>query len=615
MENIKTFFKKKNIDFFFPVALILTIIPLIVRMTPVKSDQATIDLVGNAALTDLFSQNKAFFLMIFSIILICISIIFFKKIFEKKDKILNVIVIAGIIFIIFTLLSAIFSSYQHVAFWGIYDRAEGFITIACYIILFIYSIYAFKSTKDFKYVLIPIYILVGVNAFLGLFQFVGQDLIKSKLGTAIVLPSQYQNPNGGSLNLLYEKGKLYGTLFHYDYVGSFAAIVLPILFCLTLFDDIDIMHNINLGIFSLLSLWLLIGSTSRAGIIGITASTIFGVIVFWKLVKRRWKPILLIFISLMVILVGINFTAKGALFSRIPSLINDATSLFKNTSDFDYKNSTPIKDIKYTDKDTEVILQNETLKISYENNNYVFKNSKDETINYVEGNVKNSKVFTTTDDAFKNISFRFGTFYSNSKRNDGLILTINDQPIFAFHLKDDNSIHLVGMSSKKDIDIVFPDTIGFNGKEKLASSRGYIWSRTLPLLNNNWILGGGPDTFIYRFPQNDLIGKYYAYDTPNIIVDKPHNLYLQIAVNEGIIALLAFLAIMLIYIVDSLKLYALKKDYNNSERLGASISLGAIGYLFAGLFNDSIVSVAPVFWIILGVGVSLNYMNRKKSNS
>jgi len=134
------------------------------------------------------------------------------------------------------------------------------------------------------------------------------------------------------------------------------------------------------------------------------------------------------------------------------------------------------------------------------------------------------------------------------------------------------------------------------------------------MLKDNLILGGGPDTFVYRFPQNDLIGLYYTYGSPNTIVDKPHNLYLQIALNDGVVALLAFLAIMIIYIVDSIKLYALKDEYKKPQILGSVTCLGVIGYLFAGIFNDSVVSVAPVFWIILGVGVALNYMNRKELN-
>jgi len=609
LANNKTISKEKNIKFFFPIAFILGIIPLIVRMTAVDSDANTLNLFGANAKTDLFSQKKAFFLLIFCIILVGISVLFFKKIFRKKDKIVNSILIAGAIFLLFTFLSAIFSEYRQVSLWGIYDRAEGFITITCYMILLIYSIYTFKTTNDYKYVTIPILILVTINAFLGLFQYVGQDLIKSNLGTAIVLPSQYQAA-GSKLNLLYEAGKLYGTLYHYDYVGSFVSIVLPILFCLTIFEDEDIMYKIFLGIGSLLSIWLLFGSTSRAGIIGISVATLFGIVIFWKLILAKLKPLLIFFISIIVIAVGINFASKGSLFERIPSLISDTFSVFKDTSDFDYKEHTPVKDIQYTDKDVNIILPNETLKVSYINNNFVFKNSKDEIVQFV----KTDKVYATTNEVFKNITFSFGKIDANSTRVDGLIFYVNNQNVFMFALKGDNSIHLINANTKQNLDIQSPKTFGFKGKEKLGSARGYIWSRSIPMLKDNIILGGGPDTFAFRFPQNDLIAKYYTYDTPNMIVDKPHNLYLQIALNDGLIALLAFLTVMLIYIVDSIKLYALKKDYDKPQILGSVTCLGVIGYLFAGIFNDSVVSVAPVFWIVLGVGVALNYMNRKDLN-
>ncbi|MDR3593441.1 O-antigen ligase family protein [Clostridium sp.] len=611
MENIKTFFKKHDINFFYPIAFILTIVPLIVRMTPLTPDQDTLNTFGQAASSDLFSQNKALLLLIFSIILVCISVIFFKKIFSKKDKVVNCILIAGAVFFIFTLLSSIFSSYKYTAFHGIYDRAEGFITITCYLILFIYCLYTFKSTRDYKYVTTPILILVCINAFLGLFQYVGQDLIQTNLGKFIVLPSKYYNPNV-KMNLLYAAGKLYGTLYHYDYVGSFVAIVLPILFCLTMFEYEDILHKITLGFGFLLSVWLLFGSTSRAGIIGVVAAVIFAIIIFWHFVKQKWKTLLIIFATLLVIAIGLNFATKGKIFERVPGLISDTLTIFKNTSDVDYRDSSFLKDVKLTDKDAEIVLQNDTLKISYENNNFVFRNSKDEIVNYT----KNGNVFTTANESFKNISFNIGKFVSTSTKNDGLVLMINNQAAFTFQVKTDNSIHLINLNNKSDINITYHDTVGFlKGKEKLGSARGYIWGRAIPMLKDNLILGSGPDTFAFRFPQNDLIGKFYAFDTTNMVVDKPHDLFLQIGLNEGVIALLAFLTIMVIYIVDSLKLYAFKKDYNKNQVLGASTCLGVIGYLFAGFFNDSVVSVAPVFWIVLGVGVAINYMNRTELNT
>jgi hypothetical protein len=444
---------------------------------------------------------------------------------------------------------------------------------------------------------------VFINAFLGLFQFIGQDLIKTKLGVSIAIPSEY-NINGSQLNLN-NRNSIYGTLFNSNYVGSFASIVLPILFCLTIFED-EVMNKIMLFIGTALSIWLLFGSDARSGLIGVFCAAIFGVIVFGKLIIKRWKVVSIALISILILLIGITFASKGAL-NRVTTLAQDVSTFFTNTSDFDYKDHTPVKDIKHIDKSVQVILPNETLKISYENNRFVFKDSEDRVVPFVKGD----NIYSPTEAAFSYISFKFGKLDNKSTTNDTLILQIHGQNTFVFKLKTDNSIHLINPASKHYIDIEFPETFGLNGKEKLGSSRGYVWSRSIPLLKDNIILGGGPDTFALRFPQNDLIGKYYALDTPNITVDKAHNLYLQMALNYGIVALVAFLAIIIIYIVDSFKLYSFKEYYEKTQILGAVNSLGVIGYLFAGMFNDSVVSVAPIFWIILGVGVSLNYMNRK----
>ena len=82
MDKLMNTSKEKSFNFFFPIAFILSIVPLIVRMTVVNVDESTINIWGATTQTDLFSQKKAFLLMFFSAILIILSIIFFKKIFR-----------------------------------------------------------------------------------------------------------------------------------------------------------------------------------------------------------------------------------------------------------------------------------------------------------------------------------------------------------------------------------------------------------------------------------------------------------------------------------------------------------------------------------------------------
>ncbi|MDG2830155.1 hypothetical protein P7M08_24710, partial [Vibrio parahaemolyticus] len=81
----------------------------------------------------------------------------------------------------------------------------------------------------------------------------------------------------------------------------------------------------------------------------------------------------------------------------------------------------------------------------------------------------------------------------------------------------------------------------------------------------------------------------------------------QTAINTGLVSLLAELSIFIIYIITSFKAYFQKDDYNDFiEATGLGIFFAVCMYLFTGLSNDSIVSVAPIFWVLLGTGFIIN---------
>ena len=612
LESLKKFCKEKSITFFFPISIILTIVPLIVRLKTLNPDKATLDIFGIAAKSDLFVQYKAIALMFFSILLLVIAIIFFKSIFEKRDKLTIIILISSLVFLFFTFLSSIFSSYKQVAFWGIYDRAEGFFTICCYIVLFIYSIYAFKNTKDYKNIIIPIIIVVCINAFLGLFQYFNHDLIKTSLGGLIV------GINPEKLVLNNGPGSLYGTLYHYNYVGSFAAIVLPIIIGSFFFED-DVFLKIMLMLSGLCGIWLLFGSTSRAGLLAVCGTIVISLIIFGKVLFKSWKPVAISIGVIGIIAIGLNFATGGKIFSRIPSLVSDAVQIFSNSKDYDYTDYTPIRNIEHgEDGHVDITLNNhELLKIYYENNEFIFKDTEGNIINYDKNIDPKTKAanYATSNETYSNIAFRAGNLNTKTKYDMLLLIPNGYKGSFMFNVKNDNSIHLFNTITMTDMELEFPETIGFNGKEKLASARGYIWSRSLPLLRGKLILGSGPDTFPFDFPQNDLIGKLYAYDTTNMAISKAHNFFLQTGINNGIIALVALIVTIFAYVIDSFKLYSLRKKYSELQLMGAVTFLGIIGYLIASMFNDSVICVAPFFWVILGVGVSLNYMNKKELNN
>jgi hypothetical protein len=157
--------------------------------------------------------------------------------------------------------------------------------------------------------------------------------------------------------------------------------------------------------------------------------------------------------------------------------------------------------------------------------------------------------------------------------------------------------------------------IGWSDNPSFGSGRGYIWSRTLPMLKDTLILGHGADTYCIYFPHDDYVGKYNAGWNINTIVDKPHNMYLGAAVGTGMISVIALLALFLIYIVQSFRLYMREQYDDFTSVTGAGIFFGVIGFLISGFVDDSSVSVMPLFYGLLGVGIAINMMLSAKTRA
>jgi hypothetical protein len=69
---------------------------------------------------------------------------------------------------------------------------------------------------------------------------------------------------------------------------------------------------------------------------------------------------------------------------------------------------------------------------------------------------------------------------------------------------------------------------------------------------------------------------------------------------------LCLIIIWAAYLWDSIKLYRCNALVNFEEAMGAALFLSITAYLGAGMFNDNIVSVAPLFFTALGTGISVN---------
>lgn len=146
-----------------------------------------------------------------------------------------------------------------------------------------------------------------------------------------------------------------------------------------------------------------------------------------------------------------------------------------------------------------------------------------------------------------------------------------------------------------------------------GTKRIFIWSKSIPLVKEYFWIGSGPDTFKYVFPNNTKeVKKVFI----NQFVDKAHNEYLQMAITLGVPALITYLMLVVMILRQAFK--ALKFVYDHERVMLYGLIFTIISYLVQAFFNNSVVTVAPIYWSILGItyGLSTHYLNNaKKQNS
>lgn len=139
-----------------------------------------------------------------------------------------------------------------------------------------------------------------------------------------------------------------------------------------------------------------------------------------------------------------------------------------------------------------------------------------------------------------------------------------------------------------DINTVVSDQ---NSNEEAGSGRWGIWKRTFPIIIENYLIGTGPSSFSSVFPLNEGEKDYG--------LDNSHNEYIEIAMTMGIPALLVYLTLILTILKSSI--ISVKKIGGDKEIYLYGLIAAIIGYLIKVFFNISVVSVAPFFWVLLGM--------------
>lgn len=126
-------------------------------------------------------------------------------------------------------------------------------------------------------------------------------------------------------------------------------------------------QQIFCGAMTIISLFVLLGSTSRAGIIGLALAAVCFLIFFGKKLVQHYKATLGCVALLVVFVFGVNMVTGGLALARIPSLLNDMKALV-SSSDVDYHDEIPVRHIDLQQDTATFTFQDGTLTIQKNSN-------------------------------------------------------------------------------------------------------------------------------------------------------------------------------------------------------------------------------------------------------
>ncbi len=565
-----------------PAILMLGITPLFIRYFPVRYPALPVSWRhGSSSTGDLFTYGKHQLILV-SGVLSLIFLFFRVGKSSLKDKIKQrplLLICATVAWLLLTTLTA---SFPHAAVWGMIEKFEGVFVWLTYIAFALY-IGSLVKQASYRTGIVRIILFSGlIVTAIGLTQFLSHDLIKMDWFKQLIMPKKIAD----LATFNFEINRVYTTLYNPNFVAMYVATLMP-LSLFMIYREKSILFKGLWSLFSGLLAINLIGSKSSGGFAGLAIS--LGVLGFVFIIQKfsakmqRMLTISAVSITAIALVLFFSGGLNGILniqeFSPQYNMTNISTDGFQTIIEYKGK-----KLIAATDSQT---LNSVTFYTEGQNQAQVPLNvtttpNPDGYYNIVSPDF--SEVFFTTgatENGFAFINFKI------------------DNVNWVFLLHPNGMLYVNSMSSTVPFE-ASKGSGGFVGHEGFGSARGFIWSRTLPLIAASPLVGYGADNFTVAFPQNDYNLKYQLYGNPNTLIDKAHNMLLQLIMNFGIPGLILLLSVIGYSVRTLYRAYVSKEDAD--FKLNLVLILCIFGYLGSGLFYDSNLHVSPFFWTFVGFG-------------
>lgn len=618
---------KKDIQALIPVLIALCIIPLVILTKDYVTDFTQFVWFNNQEINqiDSFEYSKGILVTIMgAVAALVIAFSEYSKTKKKKRPFENIdlkVFILWAVYLVMVLISGIFSQYTELAFTGGgYGQWQTVWVLLGYGMLFMYA-YLFINTENRGLITIKfMMVTTGMLAFLGAMQTAGHNPLKwdwvQKMITSQSTTESITFKEGVSSVIL--------TFNNPNYVGPYVALVFPVAaaFILIKASNDKTKAIVCKGIGVLIAAGLvvsLVGSDSSAGMIALLAGICFSIILILSGVfskkknedseselkepKRKLNKQLIIAGEIVIV-----FVAAGIFASR--------SGLVKNTMDKvlqggeDTRNIASIVNTKKNELD--VTLRNDTkftLTPVVDASGAVTFTARDSSNKEIAVSVSpeatsGEKLYKLADGRFSMITLSVNNFNLDNKVYPGF--KFNDAPnaiSWTFIYVDGKWKYYTPFGKLMRLHEV--ESIGFKDHQNIANRRGFIWSRTIPLLKDYWFTGIGPNAFIIAFPNDDFVGSKRVGDSTTL-VDKPHNAFLQTYIQTGGISAIAYAGLWLLYIIGGIRIFWGRKHYSDIDKIGLGLLTGIFAFAVAGITNDTVIGTQNIYWILLGLGYAVN---------
>ncbi len=498
--------------------------------------------------------------------------------FKKLLKPINIC--CGLI-VFSTILAFLFSDYKHIALRGALERYESIWMHFSYIVIFIYSLNFFKKENSFKVFSVAILVSTFIVGGIGTLQYLGYNPMAKQWFIELTTSA------GSQLSI--ESPGSFTTLYNINTSGSYAVFMLFILGIIFVLQDEILIRVAAIVDFILIGITF-INSLSEASYIALVAG--IGTIIVLS--------ILLLFINKKVALGGGLLVATLVSIGAIGFAITEVDSIEAKFDGLVERFIGPEATFTDWNQDNNVFYfyNNDDEYIKFDLNGSSYSVSEGENI--IATDLPEDGIVTDV------VTDEFGTLsIVNTHINGEEYISFNEY----FYIKNvaDNYM-LVDKANLAEIKYV--PFKGFEGYGNLFTNRGYIWSRSIPMLLDRPIVGYGADVYRHVFPNDDVVGKSFNSQPMDVVVDKPHNLYLNMAINNGILYLIGYLGIVIIVFKNSFKLLFTKKIANLNKVAVLIYISGLVTYLVNALSTDNIIITIALFWVYLAFDSS-NFIKTK----